>query len=62
MNLMKEIDKLGFVRGDKTALGLLIEVAEGLLGEDRLLHTVYRLAYLCTTLKDGNAMQSDAAK
>ena len=32
MNLMKEIDQLGFVRGDKTALGLLIEVAEGLPG------------------------------
>lgn len=68
INLMKEIHKLGFVRGDKTALGLLIEVAESYQAQiDRYTPSTAQpftaqLTSAKATFEDGNAMQGDVAE
>ena len=66
--LMTEIHKLGFVRGDKTSLGQLIEVANGFNDNiDRYTPEtaepfVAALAAAKETYGDGNALQDDVAK
>ena len=64
-SLMTEIHKLGFIRGDKTALGKLLEVAQEFndqidlytAGTANPFLTVFAAAK--ETYRDGNAMQND---
>ena len=66
--LMKEIHKLGFVRGDKTSLGELIETADEFLANiDRYTPAtsepfVEVLSAAKEIYNDGNAMQDDVSK
>ena len=66
--LMTEIHKLGFVRGDKTSLGQLIEAANGFNDNiDRYTPEtaepfVTALAAAKETYDDGNALQDDVSK